>query len=252
MRPPQSLVMDGFFHQLKYLQKQHFRKYSLYLFIAIFFLLSCKTEIENTSVPKPEYGLFQKTFSHNGTVREYLIYIPTSYTGEQSVPLLFSFHGAFGTMQKQYDLSKFNIIADRENFILVTPQSSNKIWNQNSNPALSDDVGFIDALIDDLLNKYNINQNRIYCAGSSNGGFFCYQLACELGSRIAAITSVKGAMDDTQTANCVPSRAVPILELHGTDDKMSPILKQKKPFNSGSILIKLQKIPLLSISKMPI
>ncbi len=169
-------------------------------------------------------GLFKRTLNHDGLAREYLIYIPASYTGAQAVSLLFSLHGATRTKEYQYDLSAFNLIADRENFILITPEATTlqrptTLWNHNGHPDGADDIGFISALIDETLKDYNIDTDRIYAAGSSNGGFLSFQLACQLSDRIAAITAVKGGMNSTQINACRPTRSVPILQLHGTADQ---------------------------------
>ena len=45
-----------------------------------------------------------------------------------------------------------------------------------------------------------------------------FRLACELEDRIAAIASVTGTMTTLQTDNCVPSRPMPVLQIHGTLD----------------------------------
>ena len=39
-----------------------------------------------------------------------------------------------------------------------------------------DDVDFIDTIIELVSQKYNLNQNRIYSTGMSNGGFMSYHL----------------------------------------------------------------------------
>lgn len=169
-------------------------------------------------------GLFDETIMHDGLEREYLLYIPNIYTGQEAVPVVFSLHGALGTKEKQFDLSQFDLIADQENFLLVTPEATvpNNVtfWNNTSDPTKADDVGFINALIDEMINRYNIDADRIYAAGSSNGGYMCLQLACELSGRIAAVAAVKGVMNDTQLANCNPSNPTPILQLHGTADNL--------------------------------
>ncbi|MEL6864215.1 MAG: PKD domain-containing protein [Bacteroidota bacterium] len=167
-------------------------------------------------------GLFDETIMHDGLEREYLLYIPDTYTGQEAVPIVFSLHGAIGTKEKQFELSQFDLIADQENFILVTPQATvpNMVtfWNNTSDPDKADDVGFINTLIDEMISRYNVDAARIYAAGSSNGGYMCLQLACELSDKIAAVAAVKGVMNDTQLANCNPSNPIPILQLHGTED----------------------------------
>ena len=44
-----------------------------------------------------------------------------------------------------------------------------------------DDVGFINALIEELEANYAIDPRRIYVTGMSNGAMMSYRLACELG-----------------------------------------------------------------------
>jgi len=174
----------------------------------------------------PETGLIDLTLMHNGLEREYLLYIPEIYTGEEAVPLLFSLHGRNKSKEGQYYISRFNEIADTANFILITPEATVHdnvtFWNNESDPAKADDVGFINALIDQITKIYNIDESRIYAAGSSNGGFMCFQLACRLSNKIAAVTAVKGVMSDVQMANCNPRNPTPILQLHGTSDDVVP------------------------------
>lgn len=199
-----------------------------------------------------EYGLFDETMTYDGRKREYLLYVPESYDGKEVVPLVFSLHGALGSKEKQYDLSRFHDIADTANFILVTPEATvpnlGTFWNHESDPNRADDVGFINALMDEMISRYLIDPNRIYAAGSSNGGYMCLQLACELSDRIAAVAAVKGVMNEVQLANCNPAHPSPILQLHGTDDrpvsydKVSATLQFWVDFNQTDILRKVAPI----------
>ncbi|MEM9821575.1 MAG: PHB depolymerase family esterase [Bacteroidota bacterium] len=205
--------------------------------------ICCKQEdnVDLTTDPQNFSGLFEATIVHDGIDREYLLYVPESYTGTEAVPLVFSLHGAIGSKEKQYNLSRFNEVADKANFILVTPEATvpNLVtfWNNDSDPAQADDVGFIDALIDEIASKYQISLERIYAAGSSNGGYMCLQLACELSDRIAAVAAVKGVMNETQLNDCMPSRPVAIIQMHGTEDnnvtysKVAPTLDFWKEYN---------------------
>ncbi len=78
-------------------------------------------------------------------------------------------------------------------------------------------------MIDTLSNHYNIDLERIYACGYSNGGFMSYKLACQLSHRIAAIASVGGVISSNTAANCNPLRAMPVLHIHGTKDPWIPI-----------------------------
>ncbi|MBW1819889.1 MAG: hypothetical protein JRJ60_22345, partial [Deltaproteobacteria bacterium] len=82
-----------------------------------------------------------------------------------------------------------------------------------------DDVGFVSDLIDKIMEDYCINPDRVFGTGFSNGGIFSYRLACELSDRIAAIAPVASY---NGTLSCSPSRPVPIIAFHGTDDPVIP------------------------------
>lgn len=60
-------------------------------------------------------------------------------------------------------------------------------WNvalpSGENKSNADDFGFIENLITELSDKYNINEEKIYAFSFSNGGFFSYRLVCCLSSK---------------------------------------------------------------------
>ena len=128
---------------------------SVFLVIAILF--SCS---ESNEVPSNEYrtGLFTQTVSNDGTTREYLIYIPTSYDGSERFPLMLNFHGYGMTAEDQLDIADMRSLADNEGFVLVYPQGNiidgdpyGYHWNAGldteSNKSSSDDLGFIEQTI---------------------------------------------------------------------------------------------------------
>ena len=107
-----------------------------------------------------------------------------------------------GTQQTSY--SDFNTIAESEGFIVIIPEGLsdttffgaigthwNSYWGTDS-----DDLGFLNLLIDQAYTDYGIDLSRVYCAGFSNGGFMSHRLACELSDRIAAIACVAGGVAD--------------------------------------------------------
>lgn len=187
-------------------------------------LMSCSEDDVLTDVS--EAGLFDETITHNNLVREYLLYIPENYTDSEAIPIVFSLHGAGGSKESQYELSQFNQLADDEGFILVTPEATSMglltFWNQNSNPNRADDVGFINTLIDEVASRYNIDLDRVYIAGSSNGAFMGLEIACQLSDKIAAVAAVKGYMTPEQISACNPNTPTSIIQMHGTEDPLVP------------------------------
>lgn len=164
---------------------------------------------------------------HNGLQRDYILYVPENYTADNAVPLVFNFHGYTSNANEQMNYGDFRSIADTVGFIIVHPNGTvdnfgNTHWNVGWGTSTVDDIGFTEALIDSLALDYNINFERIFATGMSNGGFMSYTLACELSNKIAAIASVTGSMNVGQENTCNAEHQMPIMEFHGTADGTVP------------------------------
>ena len=163
------------------------------------------------------------TITHDAIQREYILYVPASYTGSNPVPLVFNFHGYTSNATEQMWYGDFRSIADTANFIIVHPNgmpdaTGTTHFNVGWGGSTVDDLGFASALIDSISADYNINSDRIYSTGMSNGGFMSYHLACQLSNKIAAVASVTGSMSPATFNSCNPQHPTPILEVHGTAD----------------------------------
>lgn len=164
-----------------------------------------------------------------GQYRSYRLYVPAIYTGATARPLILNLHGYTSNASQQQLYSNFMPIADTANFLMVFPNgtysSGQRFWNAGLSSALVNDIAFLSALIDSLDLTYNINLNRVYSTGMSNGGFMSHTLACELSNRITAIASVTGSIFTTQYgSNCHPLRPVPVMQIHGTADATVPYI----------------------------
>lgn len=173
--------------------------------------------------PQPAPPAIQKgkivetNFDVNGQTRQYTLYVPQSYQENTKVPLPFSFHGLGGNMQRNYDTAKFYELAEQENFILVHPNGIDAKWNAVS-IANNIDIDFVDALLTSLQSTYNIDSSKIYSTGMSNGGYFSIVLACSRTDKFASVASVTGLMFNSILSSCDPSRAMSLMQIHGTDD----------------------------------
>ena len=173
-------------------------------------------------------GFAQETIyaslTHDGIQRDYILYIPELYDGNSDVPLILNFHGFGSNATQQMFYGDFRDIADTEGFLLVHPEGTTVIGNQFWNvgfPGISstiDDVGFTEALIDELAASYAIDLDRVYATGMSNGGFMSFLLACQLSEKIAAVASVTGSMTQDTFDDCNAQRPTPVLQIHGTED----------------------------------
>ena len=122
----------------------------------------------------------------------------------------------------------FQSIADEFGFIVVYPQGTllpatgQTHWNVGgwTTSSITDDVGFLNEVIDFLDDEYSINLKKIYSTGMSNGGYMSYKLACDLSSRIAAVVSVTGSMTVETVEGCNPSHPTSIAQIHGLEDSV--------------------------------
>jgi len=198
-------------------------KYFLFLIIIY---SSCNSVYD----PIVTYGLSNKSIFHDGVDREYILYIPESYEDGTEVPVMLNFHGFGGSAFRHLNNADMRDLSERENFILVYPEGTlldgfqhwnpgiNSSWNKSS----ADDYGFIDKLIKSLGDTYNIDLNRVYACGYSNGGFFSYGLACHFSDKIAAVGSVAGTMLSGTYNSCQASFPKATINIHGTSDYVVP------------------------------
>ena len=169
--------------------------------------------------------VLNRTLMHDGQTRQYSLYIPPGYTGEEAWPLVLNLHFLGGNASGQMTRSGMDSVALGSHFLvaypnaMVNPQIGLTQWNEGTMfPNGPDDVGFIGALIDELEDDYHVNSSRVYAAGMSQGGKMTYYLGSQLSHRLAAIASVGG----THPANPTAPRPLPVLHMHGTADSNVP------------------------------
>ena len=172
-----------------------------------------------------------KTMFFDGQNRSFIVYVPSSYNASSQSPLLFNFHGGGGTSSDFINFTNdMRPIADTANFIAVYPQAAvdptdgSNSWLHKT-PTTHNDINFIEAIIDTLSNDYNIDNDRVYACGYSEGGIFSYELGCRLNDRIAAFSSVSGSMlidafrvSYYNLGNCSPIHPTAVLLIPGTSD----------------------------------
>jgi polyhydroxybutyrate depolymerase len=159
------------------------------------------------------------------TQRTYRVHLPAGYTPDRAVAVVLAFHGYGGTSAGMEELTGFSALADQEGFIAVYPQGvsdyeGHPFWASVGRGDYGvDDVRFVGNLLDALARDFCIDRTRIDATGFSNGGAMTGRLACRLDDRIAAFAPVSGNFYEPDEG-CHPHRPVPILEIHGTADRV--------------------------------
>jgi len=162
--------------------------------------------------------------------RPYRVHLPSTYDPSRPSPLLIGLHGRTSAGElHESKFFRFRQLADAKGWIYALPNGivdpeGYRFWNAtdaccNLYNLPVDDVAFISKLIDDVSALYNVDQQRIFVVGHSNGGFMAHRLACDLSDRIAAVVSIAGAQW-LDPSNCNPTAAVRVLEIHPAADKL--------------------------------
>jgi polyhydroxybutyrate depolymerase len=184
---------------------------------------------ETVTEPWDGVGVLGEYIMYEGWMRRYELHLPQDYDPGGRSPLLILFHGAGDTGPGFQAWTGLDAIAEEAGFITVWPNGTpdgaciDDIPGELCDPGppyywLPEDVGFTRELVAHLRDGLAIDQNRIYAAGMSMGGLFTYDVACQMDDRFAAAAPVAALPRPVTANNCNPSRTMPILVTHGTED----------------------------------
>ena len=186
---------------------------------------SFSPEISSNKHVKPSDS--QKKFSFNITFQmEYLLFLPESYTQStnQKFPLILFLHGA-GERGSDLDSVKRHgipkIVETNPDFpfIVVSPQCPEDSW-------WTSELHTINGLIEEVVEKYQVDTSRIYLTGLSMGGFGTWSLASMYPERFAAIAPVCGGGEVRQILRSLVE--MPIWTFHGQKDDVIPFSRSEE------------------------
>jgi len=162
--------------------------------------------------------------------REYILHVPKSYDRDRPTALVILLHGHGARAQTFEASTGMSGKANRNGFIVAYPQAlgSPSVWHTGVDGSADvDDVAFIRILIDSISADYNIDSDRIYVAGHSNGAFMAYRVGSALSSQVAAIGISAGSIGritsrgDTLRIQA-PANPVSVIAFHGKADNTVP------------------------------
>ena len=171
-----------------------------------------------------------KSVEHPTSVagRTYRILSPEQLDGGR-LPALVVLHAFATSAQTQAGYFDVDRAFLSKSFFVVLPEGridsdGNRFWNAtdaccDQHGAKPDDVGYLDAVLDDAIARYPIDPKRVFFAGVSNGGFMVQRYACDRPERVRGFASVSGALWEDLT-KCAPAKSVAALLIHGDADNV--------------------------------
>lgn len=188
--------------------------------IVVLFCVSASPAADDPK-PEPATQQAQRLERNIKVAMNYLLYLPKDYAQKESWPLLLFLHGA-GERGDDLDRVKVHgppklIAAGKEfPFIVVSPQCPNNQWWQPHE---------LTSLLDEIIEKYAVDKDRIYVTGLSMGGFGTWSLAGFSPDRFAALVPICGGGDPFIARRFVRT---PVWVFHGAKDTVVPLASSEK------------------------
>lgn len=150
------------------------------------------------------------------TERDALLYVPSSYTPDQPMPLVLSLHGAGGDAEG--GLALLQPLADAANLLVLATASRRQTWDV----ILGDygpDVAIIDQALTEVFNRYRVDSSRLAISGFSDGASYALSLGLINGDLFAHVMAFSPGF----IAPGQPQGRPRLFISHGTRDDVLPI-----------------------------
>ncbi len=123
-------------------------------------------------------------------------------------------------------------------FIIVSPQCpKERRWIDQTDVLIN--------LLDDIIERYSVDQSQVYLTGLSMGGQGTWKLATDYPHRFAAIVPICGRGDTVLARRSL--KKMPVWVFHGAKDKIVPISKSEEMVEAlrqaGSTTVKFTAYP---------
>ena len=158
----------------------------------------------------------------------FVMHVPLDYRGDQPFPLIVYLSGGGGLA---FDgAANMGETLAHAGYLVLIPHANGNLWWE-SKPTET-----VYALLLEILRSYNVDTNRVYLTGFSNGGTAAIEFGTRWPDRFAAVASLMGAGLDTPSGTKLPLQNlldVPVLFLHGDKD---PIISASSSYTAESAL----------------
>ena len=151
--------------------------------------------------------------------RPVIIQTPDNIDLNKNYPVVFAFHGKGGINTNW--VNKLKSFTTSGDFIGIYPQGYLKSWNLGSEPSSADDVEFVNLIVEELKTYKNLNFNKLYAIGTSNGSGIVNKLGIYT-SHFKAIAPVV-----SQLMVSMPilenTKSISVFQINGAADSVIPI-----------------------------
>lgn len=171
-----------------------------------------------------------ESLSSDGIDRSFSYYLPSTLQAEGA--LIFVLHGSRsnGDQIREVTGYEFDRLAEANHFIPVYANGFENHWNDcrasadySANTQNIDDVSYIRQLIALFVQRHNIDPNKVFVTGHSNGGHMAYRLALEAPQLVRAVAAIGANLPVDENLGCDKSELpIAVAIFNGTEDPINP------------------------------
>lgn len=161
-----------------------------------------------------------------GHVRNYRLFTPATLPLGKPAPLVIVLHSLGHGINEIENTSGFDTLATQKGFAVAYPVGLDQAWNAGICCTLdpsgkmtdTDDVGFLEDVIQSVRGLARIDLKRVYMVGFSNGAMMALRFACERPDLLAGVVSIAGTLE----TDCNATDPIRLLALRGEKDDTVP------------------------------
>lgn len=183
------------------------------------------TDREDTvpTTEPPEVDEERLSVRIGGSDRSYLVITPKDLSRGERLPVVVAMHGLGIDSAAMSRAADWRQAVEDDRFIAVFPQGELNSWNVGpccppSSWTSVPDVAYLDLVMDGLRSRSDVDPERMYMTGFSNGALMVYAYACARPETFDAIAPMAGS----NLTRCFPDQPVRLLHQHSDPDPVVP------------------------------
>jgi polyhydroxybutyrate depolymerase len=179
---------------------------------------------QGTTTTEPaEVDETDETITVGELQRRYKVVAPRDIEDDEELPTVIVLHGLGVSAEGISRAGDWRQAVERDRFLAVFPQGEANSWNMGpcclpASLVGVDDESFLEEVVALLQERPDVDEERMYLSGFSNGALMVYDFTCSHPGVFAAIAPMAGS----NLSRCTPQEPTSLLHQHSDPDSVVP------------------------------